>query len=471
MDLNRQLSRPITTVDPVWSDWLKIGFSYSLAIATLAAVNIAWNSANQKATRIALPIIGIVSTAYGLTKTRQLQILEPMLGDRRHAQRDIGSMATAAQAMPYLEIEQPQYLLPQSNPIPAPFDVESFLGEVTGIAILGNSGAGKTQLAKFIAGHVEPSQILVLDPHADPESSDYPWENLTVISDKAQILEQLEILLGLLDTRDKTPLVIIADEYPAIRAYAKKQGSSVADDFILRYGSEARKFNKLPIFLSQSGNIKALGLEGMGDFLENFALIRLQKIARKYLKNSPDRHLLEIAKNTAYAMLIGEDKLVIHPTHGGYVEARKNLPPQNLKPLHSLPITIPLVGGDRQPINLQKQPPTLAPENNDLDYLTRCFDMEFNLGGSTNQPVSNNQPPNHLDPIQDKPQTPQPPPLVSHKLDPFKPLSGDSQQLVKRLLGEGWSQNKLVSEVFEVGSKGSKAYYQAVEIIKAIRDI
>jgi energy-coupling factor transporter ATP-binding protein EcfA2 len=258
---------------------------------------------------------------------------------------------------------------------PVPFDVRGFLDEVTGVAILGNSGSGKTTLAQYIAGAMGQTQVIILDPHADPEDEHYPWGNLFVIRDKDEILDQLQILLDLLDARDKTPLVIIADEYPAIRAYANKQKSKVADEFILRYGSEARKFKKLPIFISQSGNVKALGLEGQGDFLENFALIRLQKIAVKFLKNSPDRLLHQKVKSTPYSMLLGEDDMVIHPTHGQYKKVEKSLPPKNLKPLVSLPLTIPLAVKNSVTV-ARGQGVEAKPHHTPPDFLERCYSME-----------------------------------------------------------------------------------------------
>jgi energy-coupling factor transporter ATP-binding protein EcfA2 len=221
-------------------------------------------------------------------------------------------------------------------------NISNFLDEVTGIAILGNSGSGKTALAKYIAGYLGDRQILVLDPHADPTHSEYAWEGLTVINNMTAIVGQLKLLLGLLDCRDKTPLTIICDEWPAIRLFSKRFKDSAADDFLLRYGSEARKFNKLPIFLSQSGNVKALGMEGMGDFLENFALLRLGKVARKFTRNLPDQHINERLKSIAYPLLIGEE-IFTHPTHGEYEEVRKGQPPLNLGRLTSLPLTIPLI--------------------------------------------------------------------------------------------------------------------------------
>lgn len=232
---------------------------------------------------------------------------------------------------PELQAELPQI---------AQFDAATVIEESTGIGLLGNSGSGKSCIAKLLAGTMG-GQILVLDSHDDPDNSN--WEGLHVIRDYDQILEQLEYLLILLDDRDKTQLTIIADEWPAVRMYAKKKKSSIADDFLLRYGSEARKFGKLPIFCSQSGNTKALGLEGMGDFLENFSLIRLHRVARKYTKNLSDREVHAWCKNVAFPCLIG-DEPYIHPTHGHHERFYKGAPPRGLKPLKSEPLTIPLAG-------------------------------------------------------------------------------------------------------------------------------
>jgi hypothetical protein len=79
----------------------------------------------------------------------------------------------------------------------------------------------------------------------------------------------------------------------------------------------------------------------MGDFLENFMLIRLQRVAIKYARNLPEREVIQWLQSTAYGMLIG-DEPVIHPTHGHYPRAFKGATPRGLLPLHSLPLTIPL---------------------------------------------------------------------------------------------------------------------------------
>lgn len=235
-------------------------------------------------------------------------------------------------SQPELEANLPQ--------IAQEFNTEQLIEESTGIGLLGNSGSGKNCIAKLLAGTMG-GQILVLDSHDDPNESD--WEGLHVINDFDLILEQLELLLTLLDGRDKTQLTIIANEWPAVRFYAKKKKSGVADEFLLRYGSEARKFNKLPIFLSQSGNTKALGLESMGDFLENFSLIRLHRVARKYTKNLSDRKVHQWCKKVAFPCLIG-DEPYIHPTHGHHDRFYKGAPPRGLKALKSESLTIPLAG-------------------------------------------------------------------------------------------------------------------------------
>ncbi|MBE9119061.1 ATP-binding protein [Lusitaniella coriacea LEGE 07157] len=224
---------------------------------------------------------------------------------------------------------------------PALFDAQALLEEATGIGLLGNSGSGKSCVAKYLAGEFGDAQIIVLDPHDDPDETN--WEGLHVLRDYDLIIEQMEIFLELLNKRDKTPVVIISEEFPAVRAYCKRKRLQTADEFILRIGSEARKFNKFPIFCSQSGNVKALGLENMGDFLENFMLVRFNRIATKYAKNLSDRDVQQALSEQGYKTLVN-DSPAIHPTHGRYQQVRKGQPPIGLRPLQSQPITIPLAG-------------------------------------------------------------------------------------------------------------------------------
>lgn len=240
--------------------------------------------------------------------------------------------------------EYQQDIVQPNNAGLLPFIAEQIIEESTGIGLLGNSGSGKSCIIQLLASALPDNQILVLDPHADDEDPHYPWRGLTVINQYKLIVEQLEILLNLLTQRDKTALTIICDEWPAVRAYCKVNKLKTADEFIIRYGSEARKFKKLPIFASQAGNTKAMGLEGMGDFLENFTLIRLNKIARKYAKNLTDRSVIERLKQTAYCCLINDD-VYQHPTHGHHPRVVKGAKPIGLTPLSSLPLTIPLVIG------------------------------------------------------------------------------------------------------------------------------
>ena len=317
--------------------WLKIYLSYLIGLSTILIILLPWQ--DYKIVRLLIPLMGVCSIAYGLLKTTEIKEYELDYQIRKQARlnqlkHDLSLSLKESVTHDNQEIEEN---------IIQDFDCHQFLNEVTGIAILGNSGSAKTCLVNYFAGELSPNQFIVLDPHADIENPEYPWHNYNfVVSHKPKILEVLENLLTLLDNKDRQNLVIIADEYPAIRMYAKSQKSSVADEFILRYGSEARKFNKLPIFISQSGNIKALGLDGMGDFLENFGLIRLQKIANKFLKYSPNIAIRETCKTIAYPMLINEDDLYLHPTHGHYQKVIKHQKPANIKPVHCLPLEINL---------------------------------------------------------------------------------------------------------------------------------
>ena len=318
----------------------------------------------------------------------------------------------------------------QSSPQSQSFDVRGFLESVTSVAILGNSGSGKTTLAKYIAAHLPQNQILVLDPHADPNHPEYPWEGLTVVSKYGQILEVLEKVLALLDQKDRTPLTIICDEWPATRLYAKEQGSDIADKFLLRIGSEGRKFLKFGIFGSQSGNVKALGLEGLGDFLENFALVRLQKVALKHARTLRDQSIYQAIQTMPYPMLIGDSDLFCHPNFEGYKEIKKGNVPRNLHPLSSHPITLDI-----------------------LPY--QC------------EPVREGHPPNHSEPVVAPVRT------SSHQCseppEPGKPLTPNQREKLIEMIENGDSQNKICEEFFGVKKGSSDSYRWAVEQIKELR--
>ncbi|MCL1474418.1 hypothetical protein [Argonema antarcticum] len=289
-------------------------------------------------------LVGSSATLYALGKASKKTSDETLaiasVIARMEAAQSVLALAQMTKPMPYQQtvaaiasVENPKSEIEVLNP-------EQIIEEATGIGLLGNSGSGKTCIAKLLASAMGDCQILVLDPHDDPEKTN--WSGLHVVRSYDLIVQQLELLLTLLDDHDRTPLVIIADEWPAVRMWCKQQGLDIADRFLLRFGSEARKFDKLPIFCSQSGNVKALGLEGMGDFLENFLLIRLHRVALKYAKNLSDRTVAQHCQSVAYPCLVGELP-VIHPTHGHHQRFYKGAPPQRLNPLRSLPLSIPLV--------------------------------------------------------------------------------------------------------------------------------
>lgn len=219
---------------------------------------------------------------------------------------------------------------------PTEFKRDELLSSATGILLAGNSGSGKTTLAQFIAQGIPTAPILVLDPHHNPD--DNQWGSATVVKDKDQILLCMKHLLKCLDEGDRRPLVVIADEYPSIRLYAKHLKSNVATEFILRVGSEGRKYNKLSIFGSQSGNVKSYGLEGEGDFLENFTIIRLGKIATKHAANRPNRDRYHWLNSQAYAISIDGSDAMLHPNLGHHAKVLKGAAPVGLDAIAPPPL-------------------------------------------------------------------------------------------------------------------------------------
>ena len=248
---------------------------------------------------------------------------------------------------------------------------DSILDRGVGICLFGDSGSGKSSAAKYLIGLASQGseiKLIVCDPHYDGGGDWGP--NTLIIDDYDLILKCLRASLDELDNRKKlrkqgvkqfSKLVFIWDEWPSVRVAAKNAKSNICEEAVIRLGSECRKYEMLSIFCSQSGNTKAMGLEGMGDFLQNFSLIRLGKISTKHAKNLPDQRVLNCLQNTGYPCLVDDD-LSIHPTHGNYTHFKNGQPPLNLLPVRTVPVSLDEILGERITTRPESEPPKQPPK-------------------------------------------------------------------------------------------------------------
>ena len=247
----------------------------------------------------------------------------------------------------------------------------SILDRGVGICLFGDSGSGKSSAAKYLIGLASQGteiKLIVADPHYDG-GGDWGSDTL-IIDDYDLILRTLRASLDELDRRKVQrkqgvkqfpKLVFIWDEWPSVRVAAKRAKLDICEEAVIRLGSECRKYDMLSIFCSQSGNTKAMGLEGMGDFLQNFSLIRLGKISIKHAKNLPDQRVLNCLQNTGYPCLVDDD-LSIHPTHGNYTQFKNGQPPQNLLPVRTVPVSLDEILGERITTRPESEPPKQTPK-------------------------------------------------------------------------------------------------------------
>jgi hypothetical protein len=116
----------------------------------------------------------------------------------------------------------------------------------------------------------------------------------------------------------------------------------------------------------------------MGDFLENYSLIRLNKIAVKYAKTHPDRRIIQELKKTAYCAMVN-DTLSVHPTHAHYQQVKNGQPPANIKPLRLNPVHKLVSKVVNPEVSLTKTNPSLTSPNQplttDLTGLTETYQV------------------------------------------------------------------------------------------------
>lgn len=400
--------------------------------------------------------------------------------------RDEASLeAYAGQLAAAIEIPTMPAPLPAPLPLPHPMGegeaiattpLESVLSMGTGIALLGNSGSGKSSIVQWLIGEAQPESLVILDPHNDGKV----WGDLPVIDDYDAILDKLADLLEELkprrDRRKKglpnPPLMIVADEWASLRAYASKRKNDVCDEFVLLMGCEARKLNMVTLLCSQSGNVKAMGLEGQGDFLENWCLVRLGKIAKKYAKNMPDRLVAETVAKLPYPCLIN-DELSYHPTHGHYQDFKDGQRPEKIKPYRK-----------HQASTNQRVSTTETisnPVKSETDVIKNYLDRLYNLPGyshpepgsdptRTSEPVNLPLEPMNLNQSQgftgsvNPVQSSEPP-----KNLPPEPPNPNLAAKVLALKKEGKNKAEIILEVWGAKKGGSQAYRDANDEFEGIK--
>ena len=229
--------------------------------------------------------------------------------------------------------------------------------------LLGSTGDGKSTLAKHLAANCT-AYTIVIDPHAAPDD----WGNLPVFgagrkySEIAKIMGvTLELLQVRFDARDQgvkafEPIIIICDEYPAI--IASSEAGKVASSWMKLISREARKVSIRLVVLTQSPEVKAIGLEGEGSVRDNFCFIRLGEFALDHAKSLKDDNIKSAIESADRPAMLGNLPCAI-PT----LSDRLAMPVLSMPSDYQLLIADNAIAPDLEPIDRPKnqQSATTAP--------------------------------------------------------------------------------------------------------------
>lgn len=215
--------------------------------------------------------------------------------------------------------------------------IEEINESANGFIVCGNSGAGKSSTALYLAAMVtqdKPHQVIVLDPHA--KKNHWHKFGLQVISDFEEIGAALTALRTELENRmkpgypDDTPILVIWDEFGSC---CRKLGDDFCVDALKALGQEGRKFNMPAIVLLH--NEATIPLKDR----KNYGMLYLCECARSYAEyqakwknDDPRRQWIDRVAYGAIATGSIPTTLLRHPTHGHH---------QRFRPTGNAPGTIP----------------------------------------------------------------------------------------------------------------------------------
>lgn len=202
------------------------------------------------------------------------------------------------------------------------------------VAIHGPTGAGKTVMAQALTAD-RPGHVLIIDPNWEPGA----WGGLPVITttdtdDFAPVEIALTALLSEMSRRaaafkrgeTSDALTIIWDEVPECVEMCPSAG-----EVLRRLARRARKYQMRLVILTQSNRVKALGLEGQGDALDNFCWLTLGDAAREVAQGL-------ISRKLASADLVADFIKLPHPALIEYRGKHKAIETSGLLDLAKRPI-------------------------------------------------------------------------------------------------------------------------------------
>lgn len=293
------------------------------------------------------------------------------------------------------------------------------VGKQTHVLIIGETGAGKSTLATEIANRLG-GIVLVVDPHASPGD----WPGLEVVGRERNYAAIAAVMTAQLNEMNRRyalrakgqpygyELTTIVDEGAAIAK--SPECKKIFPEWFSTLGCEARKVQMRMIILTQGQSAKTLNIEGQTELRSNFCLLRLGKFAIKYAKTLKDPALIDYLERLPRPAMLDDLPLLIPNLKGG-------LMPMKSPSFSPAPVPEPI----SDPTTVQK-----------LEALLKLDCPEGESVQAVTEPAGN-----------------------AETFDPLDPeISSALRQQVLQLDSLGYSQDKLILELWNIKRSSSKKY-------------
>lgn len=342
------------------------------------------------------------------------------------------------------------------------FDIEMVRDEAKGIFIIGDQGAGKTSVTQFICQAFPDYAVIVFDSH-DDEMTESCWGNATRIINIEDIFEQMRLVIEALDNRDKSPLIVVCDDWLEILHHPlNKSGEykGVATRFINLFSTKSRKFHKIGIFILHSPNVEAAGVDSY--LKDNFMKVHVGRLA---LREFPTGH------RVAYPCFL-EGEQCFHPTHGHHDSfARNGKSAANVFPLNG-PSPIISIAGE----NNSHFVPNNSGYVQELERLYGETQPPFRLGANPEMTSSHFVSPKSPEPMRAGgfSHSSQPPemaePLLDSAYTELKLSKLQARVLIQSML-ENHTQTQIIEKLWDCKSGGGKKYIAGRDEYKEIMEV